>query len=169
MTRKNLTYALAAVAALGIGAATLGAQPPGGPGHGGPGGPEGIGRPPGQAEHRGPDLLNPRFLARYLELTEEQREELKAILETHRDAVRPIQEEIRTLGQELRALLESESPDPANVGEIVLEIQALHQDVAAARQVLLDDIRASLTPEQQEKLDRILEILEALRDRGPRG
>ena len=156
MRRKIPILTLTALLLAGL--APLAAQPPG---HGGAGARHGGGP--------GPDPLDPGFLARYLELTDSQKEEAKALFEAHREAIRPIHEEMKALGEELRALLDSDSPDATAVGEAVLALQALRERAATAREGVVDDLRGILTTSQQVKLDHLLEILELQRDRGRRG
>lgn len=145
------------------------AQPPStdaGPGFDGPGVDRGFG-PAGRGHHRVHDL---RFLARFLELTDEQVEQARALFEGTRELTRPVREDLRATAGELRELLAGEAPDPTPVGELVLEIQDLRSELREAREILFEDFRALLTAEQNEKLDTLLEARKARRERrGARG
>lgn len=155
-----------AALALMLSAAALTAQPPAG----GPGA-HGIGScaradaagPEAARGARGPALLNPRFLTRYLDLSEQQVKEMKALFEDHREATRPIHEELRGLHRELRALLDGEDPDPGAIGRVILEGEALKTGARALREALHSDLRALLTTEQQERWNILLEIVDILR------
>ena len=167
--RSTTPITIVALALL-LSAGTLVARPPAG-GHGaargaGPGTQIDGNAPRGA---RGPALLAPRFLVRYLELSEQQVEETKALFEAHRDAVRPLHRELRDLHRELRGLLEGEDPDASAVGELVLEGKVLKDELRTSREVFHGDLRALLTTDQQKRWDILLEIVEILRSPGPAG
>lgn len=165
------TFAFALLAALILTPLAV-AQPPGphgGPGFEGPGDGPGIG--PGHHGRRGPDRLHDLgFLARFLELTDEQIEQARALFEGTRELTQPIREDLRATHQELRDLLGTEAPDATQVGTLVLDIHDLRGQLRETREALLEDFRALLTPEQIEKLETLKDAREARRphrrDRG---
>jgi Spy/CpxP family protein refolding chaperone len=122
------------------------AQPPGpgGPGRGGPGGPGG---PP---------------LDRLLQLTTEQQQALRTLREEERETTRPIAEQMRPLHGSLRQALESGNPDPTTVGNYMIQIHTLEQQIRSVHDSFQEKLVALLTPEQKEKFD-------AFQKEGPRG
>jgi Spy/CpxP family protein refolding chaperone len=150
--RGHLAAAVGVVsAALLVGAPGALAQPLG-PGDEGPG-PGGF---------RGPGRL--------LELSQEQREAARRIFEQQRPEMEALQERMRENREHLREALESGSPDPMSVGELVIEGHALKEKDRALHEQSKEAFEALLTPEQKRKL----EMLEAARaiggpPRGPRG
>jgi Spy/CpxP family protein refolding chaperone len=138
---------------IGLGVVTLLVAPgataqPWGPGEGrrGPGGPGGP--------------------ARFLELTEEQQAVAREAFEQQRPAMREIREKLRENREARREALETETPDPFAVGELVIEGHALQVQARALRDESKRALEAVLTPEQKQKL----EALEAVRGfGGPRG
>jgi Spy/CpxP family protein refolding chaperone len=149
--RADLTAAMGMVGiALLIGPSDAAAQPFG-PGEGGPG-------------SRGP-----RGPGRFLELTEDQQEAARQIFEQRRPEMQALREQVRENRALLRDELESGSPDPTSVGELVIEGHALRQRGRTMREESKEAFESLLTPEQKRKL----EMLEAARavggSRGPRG
>jgi hypothetical protein len=70
---------------------------------------------------------------------------------------------MRALGEELHGLLDSGSPDPAAVGERVLALHGLREELRQARESFASEFAALLTEEQRF-------AWEALREaRGPLG
>ncbi|HEX2253423.1 MAG TPA: Spy/CpxP family protein refolding chaperone [Thermoanaerobaculia bacterium] len=139
-------------------------------GHGdGPGRAHGFGRHGGGPGERG-HAFGARHLARmaeFLELSESQVAQAKAIHEEARAEAQPLREASRTLHQELRALLEQESPEATAVGQAMIALDA-HRD--AMRQIHADAkaaFEALLTPEQLDKLETAKELRGA--GRGHRG
>lgn len=115
------------------------AQPPGGPG-----GPRGgmHGRHDGD-----------RDLVEFLGLSEEQTEQWKAAHKAHFEALRPTFEKMRDLREQMKAELESASPDAATVGGYVISIHQLEGDLEASRGDLESAIKEILTDEQETKLE----------------
>ena len=88
----------------------------------------------------------------FLGLTAEQVTAWDALLETRKAAVEPLREELQAVEEQLRELLLSEAPDPATVGTLVLQAQALREQIVAANQAYLDAFEALLTTEQATRL-----------------
>jgi len=106
-----------------------------------------------------------------LELTNEQQEQVATLLEVQRDATQPIFAEIRTLGEELETRLDTGGVSAAEIGELVLEIHELRQQVRSGGEEFRAELETLLTPEQIEVLpteDRI-EGRHKIRRRGFRG
>ncbi len=151
MKRRNLTLTfLAASAAL---LATTGALPAE-EGHRGPRGP--------RAE-RGHHARGPMQALGTLDLTEAQREEIKALLETHREMIEPLHEEGRMIREEIKTLTEQDAPDAEQLGSLMLEGKALREEIRSAREASWEEVKTLLTPEQLEKLALLEEMHQSRR------
>lgn len=104
-----------------------------------------------------------RVVSVALELSEEQVAAFHDLLRDRKEANDPVQAEIDLLQDELDALLKGENPDPAAVGDIVLEIQDLRGELRENQQVFLDGFHALLTEEQSNRLLRINQVALAQR------
>lgn len=182
---RSLPLAMAAVAVAALLAAVpLVAEPhgpAGGPGRGpGSGHADGHGfagpghRGPGPA-HRGPGhgLFAGRGferLARFLDLSEEQRTQARAIHQATRDQAQPIFEESRTLRGELQDLLAQEAPDPTAVGETFLALHANRVRIRQLHESARAQFEALLTQDQLDELATFEERRHERRGRrgGPR-
>lgn len=125
------------------------AQPPDDPGNGDGGADRGR----GAALLR--QLLPP---AGYLQLTDEQRESLRGLVRELRDAVEPLRQEMRTLGEDLHEALNADAPDPAEIGQLTLDLRALRGQIRDQIAAFGDAFRAILDPEQQAKWDHFREL-----------
>ncbi|HSL81761.1 MAG TPA: Spy/CpxP family protein refolding chaperone [Thermoanaerobaculia bacterium] len=151
--RSPRPTALAGAAALllagALAALPLLAQPPGrGPG---PGTGPGVGAADGGSPLRGPGGFPLRGLAASLDLTEQQIEAARALLEDLAAEVRPQAEEARGVREELHALLDTENPDPAEVGALVVELHGIRDEMRTARDGFAAAFSALLTPDQLER------------------
>lgn len=112
-------------------------------------------------------------LGEYLGLTDGQKASWKALHERHREEMKPLLEEGRTLRQRLRAAVEATSPDPAAVGEATLALEAHRKAVKARREAFQAEVEGLLDPQQKEKLEAWKAARKSLRpgrgDRHPRG
>jgi Spy/CpxP family protein refolding chaperone len=156
--RSMLRAALVLFAVVALAAAVpVAAQGgPGGGRHGGPG--PGPGGDQAFGAHRGGHGFHLGRFARFLDLTDEQIEAARAIFDAARDETAPVREAQRALHAELKALLDSASPDAAAVGELVLSLHANRQQVQAIHEAAFEDFKALLTAEQLAKLERLREV-----------
>jgi Spy/CpxP family protein refolding chaperone len=125
-----------------------------------PPGPDGQG--PGRWRARGPQ----QAMTRMLNLSDDQQEKLREILEQQRPQREALHEKMSANREALHQLLESGSADANAVGELVLEGRRLREEGQALRETEQKSIRAILTPDQQKKFDT---MQDRLRKRGPRG
>ena len=128
----------------------FGAPPPGGPGMGmrrGPGGPFGFG---------------PGFRA--LDLTDDQKTQLKQIAESHREEFKAAGEKARAAHDGMRALMEADQIDENAIRAKSQEIAAADAEVMILNAKVRQQSMQVLTSEQQAKLKE----LRAKRP-GPRG
>ena len=179
MISKRIALAAAALMTAGV-AVTLAQPPPpdpmgfddfeapalyadAGPGSPGPGGARGYG-PPG----RRPGVIDPRRLADYLDLTDEQRTAARQLFEQQRGKVRPIFEQQRGLREQLETTLDDPTASDAALGQLVKQLHANRQAMKTARKELRAQLTTLLDPTQKAKLDRLESVMEELRASGPR-
>jgi protein CpxP len=129
----------------GFGPMGRGMMGPGGPGmRGGPGGPFGIAGLP----------------LRELDLTDAQREQVKAVMESHRDEQKAIGDRMMTARKALRDAVESETFDEAAIRAAAGQIGAVEADAAVLQAKIRTEIFALLTPEQVNKAKELRTELE---------
>lgn len=109
---------------------------PGGPGfRGAPGGPFGMGG----------------FMLRGLDLTDAQREQVKAIMESHRDEQKAIGDRMQAARKALHDAIGADAFDEAAVRAKAAEIGAVEADAAVLQARIKSEVFAILTPEQVKK------------------
>lgn len=134
-------------------------------GPGGPGGP-GIGmRGPG-----GPMGIGPGF--RELDLTDDQKAQVKAIAESHQAEFKAVGEKMRAARQGMRALVEADTLDEAAVRAKSIEVAAAEADAAILNAKVRTQTLQVLTAEQLAKHKELQAQRQSLprkqRGRGPR-
>lgn len=142
---------LALVTGAGVAVSAAREQGPRGPGgfmgqmgRGGPGGPGGPGRGPG-----GPGGIMPGL--RGLELTETQREQVKAALESHQAEFAAQAAKMRAAHEALQAVIAADTFDEAAIRLKSADVAAVEADGAVLRAKVYAEVWALLTPEQQTK------------------
>lgn len=100
-------------------------------------------------------LLNPKALARFLKLTPEQVAQQKQLLEELRTTTKPLHEQIRPLEEQLRDQLDAASPDACTVGNTLVQINSLRDQIKEAREDFDEAFSAILTPEQLAKYEAL--------------
>ena len=142
--KRILTLALCAV--LMLGATVLLAQPGfhhrGGPGKGG----------------------HADFLARALDLTDEQKAAAKVIHEDVEAKAEPVMEQHREQMEEVHALLDGANPDATEIGRKMIAAHATRRQLKALHEETMAKFSALLNAEQLEKLKELKE-----RHHGPEG
>jgi len=141
MTRRHVSLLAVAVAGLALvaGGVSFAQNPP--PGAPGPRFGRQAGPPPGPMG---------RFAG--LDLTQPQREQLKALADARRERGAPAAEKVRELNQALRAELFADAPDQGRIEQLKVDLslawtQALDERVTAEL-----EMAAVLTPEQQQQV-----------------
>lgn len=94
-------------------------------------------------------------VARFLELDEAQRETWRGLLEERRTAAEPLREQLAATRRELAELLSQGGADPAEVGELTLEIHRLRSALRDVQQAYVQGFEAMLSDEQLAKLQFI--------------
>jgi len=109
-------------------------------------------------------LRNPRLLARYLKLTAEQAATLKTLRQELEATVKPLYQQIEPLEDQLKTQLDAASPDACTVGQTVVAIDGIRDDIRAAREEFDQKFSAILTPEQLAKYEHLKEAAGLLDD-----
>lgn len=155
---KRVLVAAGLVAALAGGAAIAVAQSPqgGGPGIGGPGrggmrgGPRGFGGPMGDLGLRGIDL------------TDAQRDQLRTIMESHKQEFEAVRTKLREAHQGLATATNAQAVDEAAIRARSTALATALADEAILRAKVRVEVNGILTAEQ-------LQQLQERRQRKPRG
>ena len=137
-----MTVAAAALAALPW-VGVVRAQEPARPPHGrefGPGGPGGPGFGPRLAEELG--------------LSDDQKAQLEALRGKQREALRPLMESARQAHETFQTALDAESADATAIGQAALAMKAAEKKLRAAHDAAFEEMKAILTPEQAAKLEQ---------------
>ena len=131
-----------------------------GPGVGGPGGP-GMRR-------GGPMAFGPGF--RELDLTDDQKAQLKSIAESHRDEFRAAGEKARAAHDGMQALVDADSINESAIRAKSAEIAAAEAEVMILNAKVRQESMQILTSEQQQKLKELRAARESqMRQRRPGG
>ena len=115
-----------------------GMRGPGGPGMRGPGGPMGLG---------------PGF--RELDLSDDQRTQLRAIADSRRDEFRAAGDKVRAARDGMRALIEADTINESAIRAKSAEIAAAEADVTILNAKVRQESLQVLTAEQQQKLKEL--------------
>jgi len=99
----------------------------------GPGGPGFIGIPPG------------------IELTDDQRQQARSIMESHRDQMQQAGEKMRTAREGMQALIEADTIDESAIRAKSAEVATAEADAAIMQARVRAEVFQILTPEQQQK------------------
>jgi Spy/CpxP family protein refolding chaperone len=155
MTTRGLSITLAAVLAVPM-AAVAGTPPPAGQ----------PGAPPHGEFERGPGGPGMRLLEE-LGLSDEQKGQVQALHARQRETLRPLLESAHQAREAFHTALEADNADATTVGQAALAMKAADARLRAAHDAAREEMKALLTPDQRERLEK----LEASRPEhgGPRG
>ena len=92
-----------------------------------------------------------RAIARFLGLSQDQAAQWRALTRELYETTEPLHEQIEPLTDQLRDLLAGAAPAPTEVGQLVVDIDALRDEIRAARAEFAADFEAILTPAQRVK------------------
>jgi len=124
-----------------------------------------LGQGPGPGNRPGQGARQPSFesLKTYLSLSDTQVQGLTQLLQQQRESMTALQQEIAQKQRELRTQSQSGTADPAVIGRLHLELQALQKRAQEARASLTTQATNTLTPDQKTKL-QALEAAAGLQD-----
>jgi Spy/CpxP family protein refolding chaperone len=88
-----------------------------------------------------------------LDLTDDQKGQIKAIFASHKDEASAFRAQMKADRDVLEAAASAPKPDPATVGAAFLKVRADRQAAAAKLKAARAEIDQVLTPEQSAKLD----------------
>jgi Spy/CpxP family protein refolding chaperone len=94
-------------------------------------------------------------MARALDLTDDQKASVKALMEEQRKAAEPLWQQHRELRQQIRQQLDSGNPDPATVGRLTIQASGVGKQLREARAQAKERLSALLTAEQKTRLDAL--------------
>jgi hypothetical protein len=94
-------------------------------------------------------------VAAFLQLSDQQIADWDVIYKIHRDAEQPLQDEAAAVQAEIDALFEAGAPDPAEVGELVIERHELGEALITVHVVYHQDFVALLDETQVRRLNFI--------------
>lgn len=97
----------------------------------------------------------PAVVAAFLGFSPAQIEQFGTLLTQFQTNVHSLQEQIAPRQQQLDALLSQPSPNPAQVGVLVVQIHALQQQVAQVIQAYQIAFAGLLTPDQKQKVEQV--------------
>ena len=123
---------------------------------------QGPGAPPHDRPF-GPGFGHGR-LAEELGLSDEQKSQLEALRGRQQETLKPLAEAARQAHETFRAALEADGADAATVGQAALAMHAAEKKLRAAHEAAFEEMKAILTPEQRDKLEKMHEGR-----KGPRG
>ena len=103
------------------------------------------------------------ILKNVLNLSEEQVGEIRGLVEARAEAVRPLAEQIKIFEEALKELLNGDLPDPTAVGDLVLDIQMLRQEIEGHQQSFREGFHMLLLAEQSERIGHIHKVALAAR------
>ncbi len=152
MKKQTLTLTALAVVTFGW-ISVASAQGPGGGHMRRPGGHGGQGFGAGGADgSQGPPV---GMVARHLGLSDEQKEQWKALHEKARETGEPLMKAAQEAKQAFDKALDAENADANAVGQAALAMRGAHQKVEAHRKATFQSVKTILTPEQLAKIEEM--------------
>lgn len=105
-----------------------------------------------------------QVVAAFLELTPEQVSTLRSLLEQRHETIVPLIQQIAEKQQQIAEQLSSGAPDPATIGQLVIEISQLIQQVHQAQASFLEAFNNLLNEEQRRRYQaiKLAELLQPL-------
>jgi protein CpxP len=168
---KRISLGLgAALIAVGLaGSSYVAAQGPGGPGPGRFGGPGRMGGPGGPGGMMGPGgILGPGF--QRLDLSDAQKEQVKSIVDSHRDEMRTLGDKAMKAHQALDAAIAGDTFDESTVRTKAAEVANIEADMAVMRARVHNEVFQLLTPDQQKTLKEFqANMQQRMQERAGRG
>ncbi|MFZ4857427.1 MAG: Spy/CpxP family protein refolding chaperone [Desulfuromonadaceae bacterium] len=145
MRRKLIITAVLAAAMIGSNASAVLAERGPMPGFGGP--------PPGM--ERSAENFEAR-MAKILKLTDTQKTQIKAFLDTERESVEPLREKMHQSREQLKSLADATVFDEAAVRALAVAQSQIEVELIVSHTRTLNKVNALLTPDQRELLAHLL-------------
>jgi Spy/CpxP family protein refolding chaperone len=102
-------------------------------------------------------------LQRTLNLSPSQVTSIRQLAQSRRDSFRSVREQARPKFQQLMTLLKQANPDPAEVGRIVIDLKAIHEQARTKQMDLEKQLSAVLNPTQQQTVNNLRNQAETFR------
>jgi periplasmic protein CpxP/Spy len=100
---------------------------------------------------RGPGLE----VLRQLDLTDQQKEQIRGIMQSHRNDFQQVREKIRTAFEAQRAAAEATPPDEATIRAKATDVASAEADMIVLASKVRAEVFQVLTPEQQAKAQEL--------------
>jgi Spy/CpxP family protein refolding chaperone len=101
--------------------------------------------------------MHMRMIAEHLDLSEEQRAQVKELAEQHRESTRALRDQLRDARRALGDAIHAEDSNETSIRSASAAVAALEADMAVARAAHKKAFEALLTPEQLEELAEMKE------------
>ena len=111
-------------------------------------------------------LRNPRALSRFLKLTPAQNATLKELTQDLHNTTKALYQQIEPLEEQRRSQLDAASPDACAVGNTVVQIDGLRDQIREAREDFDEAFSAILTPEQLAKYEALKDAVKIGEEEG---
>jgi protein CpxP len=98
-----------------------------------------------------------RMIAEQLDLSEEQRAQVRELAEQHRESTRALRDQMRDARRALGEAIHAEDSNETSIRSASAAVAALEADIAVARAAHRKEFEALLTPEQLEELGQMKE------------
>lgn len=101
------------------------------------------------------EMMQKHEMVKALGITDDQKAQMKGILEKYRPALQPLIKQYHTERREMRKLVHAATIDEAAIRAQAARMSTVQADLAVQRARLLHDMRGVLTQEQLQKLSQM--------------
>jgi Spy/CpxP family protein refolding chaperone len=102
-----------------------------------------------------------------LGLSDQQIEQLTALRKEERQALQPVRQDMQQAQKALRDAMAADTPDPAAIGKLTLQLRSLRQQVQQTNQTYRDRALGLLDDAQKTKLQDLQQAVQRLERRRP--
>jgi len=116
------------------------------------------------------EMRHERFerMAEVLDLSDQQRQQIRAIIDSSRQTAEPLREQLHENRQALREAGRADTVDEAKIRALATESGKLQGELAIHRVHTRQQLRAQLTAEQQQLFDKIKPLFDKRDHDGPK-
>ena len=111
-------------------------------------------------------LIGP-WMSEALGLTDAQKDQVKSVLQSHRDEERALAERVRAAHKDLQAAIQADAVDEAAIRDKATAVGAVEADGAVLRARIRAEVFQILTPDQQAKVKDVEAKMSERMGRGP--